>query len=34
MTTKMMDTEYRRETGLEAIFGYLEISKKAGLDTF
>jgi hypothetical protein len=30
----MMDTEYRQETGLEAIFGCPEVLKKAGLITF
>ena len=31
---KLLDTEYRQETGLEAILGHLEILKKAGLVTY
>jgi aminopeptidase YwaD len=31
---KMLDTEFRQETGLEAILAHLEILKKAGLVTF
>ena len=31
---KLLDTENRQETGLEAILGYLEILKRAGLVTY